>query len=137
MHEEPGFKNGGYFCCRSLLGISLQILLWRATTQVLSHPWCPGTLAMQPAPRRPGEPRPAGRAGVLPAPASSPGKKGAQGRLQGSLLGIATTFLTPNQPGSLAGHLGTSSRAAKACDSPRSRGWVWLLAPVASSALGG
>lgn len=62
----------------------------------------------------------------------SPGKKGARGELQGTLPGIATHFLTPHQPGSFAGHLDASSRAARACE-----GWVWLLAPVASSALSG
>lgn len=82
---------------------------------------------MQPAPQQPGGAQPAGTTRVSPAPASSPGKKGAQRGLQGSSPGIPTSFLTPNQPGSLAGHLGASSRAAKACDSPRSRGGFGCL----------
>ena len=51
------------------------------------------------------------------------------GRAAGLFLcwGIATSFLTPKQPRSLAGHLGASSRAAKACDSPRSRGGFGCL----------
>lgn len=82
---------------------------------------------MQPATQEPWGAPASGEAGVLPAPASSPGKKGARGGLRGSLPGIAASFLTPNQPGSLARHLGASSRAAKACDSPRSRGgFGWL-----------
>lgn len=82
---------------------------------------------MQPAPQEPWGAPASGEAGVSPAPASSPGKKGARGGLRHSLPGIAASFLTPNQRGSLAGHLGASSRAAKACDSPRSRGGFGCL----------
>lgn len=69
-----------------------------------------------------------GRQGeVLPAPACSPGQKKAWGELRGSSPGIAANFLTLNQPGILAGHLGASSHAAKASDSPRSRGGFGCL----------
>lgn len=87
----------------SLLGMSLQILLWGVKARVLSHPCCPGYPGHAASPPgTPGDPQPLGRAGVSPALASSPGKKGAEGGLWGSSLEIAATFLTPNQPGSLA-----------------------------------
>ena len=53
MQEEPGSKSSGCSHCRSLLGISLQMLPWRGKAQVLSHPCCPRTPAMQSAPREP------------------------------------------------------------------------------------
>lgn len=120
MQEELGSKSSGCFCHRSLLSDlasegespgAFTALLLRDTGNAAG----------------PQAPRPAGRARISPVPAGSAGKKGAPGGLRGSLLGIATTFLTPHQPGVLARHLGASSRAARACDSPRSRGGFGCL----------
>lgn len=54
-------------------------------------------------------------------------QKGGTGWAAGLSAGHCHKFLTPNQPGSLSGHLGASSRAAKACDGPRSWGGFGCL----------
>lgn len=102
---------------------SWYILLCRVKAQVLSHPGCRGTPATQPVPGTPAS----GEGKDLTCSCRLCWQEGAPGGLRGSLLGTATTFLTPHQLGILASHLGASSRAARACDSPRSRGGFGCL----------